>query len=80
MNAQPAVDPTCRPTARSCSASTSPGRSQQGVVRLRPERRIDENAFILATTLDSQFNPVTVNTAVVTLQTRTNFDRDSTKR
>ncbi len=36
-------------------------------------RNIDENAFILATTLDSSFNPVTVNTAVVTPQTRTSF-------
>lgn len=36
-------------------------------------RMIDENAFVLATTLDSSLNPVTVNTAIVTPQTRTNF-------
>ncbi|HEY3441063.1 MAG TPA: carboxypeptidase regulatory-like domain-containing protein [Paludibaculum sp.] len=36
-------------------------------------RNIDENSFILATTLDSQFNPVTVNEAVLTPQTRTSF-------
>ncbi len=36
-------------------------------------RNIDENAFILATTLDSQFNPVTVNSAVLTPQVRTSF-------
>jgi len=33
-------------------------------------RDINENAFILATTLDSNFNPVTVNQGVVTPQTR----------
>ncbi|MBI4893614.1 MAG: carboxypeptidase regulatory-like domain-containing protein [Acidobacteria bacterium] len=36
-------------------------------------RNIDENAFILATTLDSNYQPVTVNTAVVTPQMRTNL-------
>lgn len=36
-------------------------------------RKIDENAFIYATTLDANLNPVTVNTALVTPQTRTNF-------
>jgi hypothetical protein len=36
-------------------------------------RAIDENAFIYATTLDASLNPVTVNTALVTPQTRTNF-------
>ncbi len=36
-------------------------------------RMIDENAFILATTLDSSFNPQTVNQAVVTPQTRMNI-------
>ena len=36
-------------------------------------RNIDENAFVLATTLDSQFNPVTVNQAILTPQTRTSF-------
>ncbi|MEO7142138.1 MAG: carboxypeptidase regulatory-like domain-containing protein, partial [Bryobacteraceae bacterium] len=34
-------------------------------------RLIDENAFILATTLDNNFNPVNVNQAVLTPQTRT---------
>jgi hypothetical protein len=38
------------------------------------ERRIiNENAFIYATTLDSELNPVTVNEGVVTPQTRTSF-------
>ena len=38
------------------------------------ERRIiNENAFIYATTLDSDLNPVTVNQGVVTPQTRTSF-------
>jgi len=36
-------------------------------------RMIDENAFIYATTLDSNLNPVSVNQAVVTPQTRTSF-------
>lgn len=36
-------------------------------------RNIDENAFILATTLDSNLNPMTVNSAVLTPQTRTSF-------
>lgn len=36
-------------------------------------RMIDENAFVWATTLDSNLNPVNVNTAVVTPQTRTSF-------
>lgn len=36
-------------------------------------RSIDENAFILATTLDNQFNPVAINQAVLTPQTRTSF-------
>ncbi|NWF83104.1 MAG: TonB-dependent receptor [Bryobacteraceae bacterium] len=34
-------------------------------------RMIDENAFIYATTLDRNLNPVNVNTAIVTPQTRT---------
>lgn len=34
-------------------------------------RSIDENAFILATTLDSKFNPVAVNQGIVTPQSRT---------
>ena len=38
------------------------------------ERRdITENAFVLATTLDANFNPQQVNQAVVTPQTRTNI-------
>ncbi len=36
-------------------------------------RMIDENAFIYATTLDSNLNPVPVNQGVVTPQTRTSF-------
>lgn len=36
-------------------------------------RNIDENAFIYATTLDSNLNPQTINQGVVTPQTRTNF-------
>lgn len=36
-------------------------------------RSINENAFILATTLDSSLNPVTVNQAIVTPQTRTSI-------
>src|SRR3984957_439848 len=36
-------------------------------------RDITENAFILATTLDNNFNPVTVNQGVVTPQTRMNI-------
>lgn len=36
-------------------------------------RMIDENAFIYATTLDSNLNPVSVNQGVVTPQTRTSF-------
>ena len=34
-------------------------------------RQIDENAFILATTLDSNFQPVSINQALATPQTRT---------
>jgi hypothetical protein len=36
-------------------------------------RMIDENAFIYATTLDSNLNPTTVNQGVVTPQTRMSF-------
>jgi len=36
-------------------------------------RAIDENAFVLATTLDSNLNPQTVNQAIVTPQWRTTF-------
>jgi hypothetical protein len=36
-------------------------------------RTVDENAFILATTLDSNFNPVTVNQGIVTPQMRINI-------
>jgi hypothetical protein len=36
-------------------------------------RQIDENAFILATTLDSNFQPVSINQALATPQTRTSF-------
>ncbi|HLJ13922.1 MAG TPA: TonB-dependent receptor [Bryobacteraceae bacterium] len=37
-------------------------------------RLIDENAYVLATSLDSNLNPVNVNQAVVTPQTRTTFN------
>ena len=36
-------------------------------------RNVNENAFILATTLDSNFNPLTVNQAVLTPQLRINL-------
>lgn len=36
-------------------------------------RSITENAFVLATTLDSSFQPQTVNQAILTPQTRTSF-------
>ncbi len=36
-------------------------------------RTIDENAFILATTLDSSLNPLVINQAILTPQTRTTF-------
>ncbi len=36
-------------------------------------RNIDENALILATTLDSSFNPVTVNETITTPQVRTSI-------
>ena len=36
-------------------------------------RQIDENAFILATTLDSNFQPVSINQALATPQTRSSF-------
>ena len=36
-------------------------------------RNIDENAFILATMLDSSLNPVKINQAVLTPETRTSF-------
>jgi hypothetical protein len=36
-------------------------------------RRIDENAFILATALDENLNPVKINQAVLTPETRTSF-------
>src|SRR5205814_3934259 len=36
-------------------------------------RRIDENAFILATTLDSNLNPLKINQAVLTPETRTSL-------
>jgi hypothetical protein len=36
-------------------------------------RNIDENAFILATTLDGNLNPVTINQAVLTPETRTSI-------
>ena len=36
-------------------------------------RRIDENAFILATTLDDNLNPLKINQAVLTPQTRTSI-------
>ncbi len=53
---------------------TGPIKKGKASFGLDLERRmIDDNAFILATTLDSNLNPVTINTAVVTPQTRTSF-------
>lgn len=53
---------------------TGPVKKNKASFGLDFERRtIDENAFIYATTLDASLNPVTVNTALVTPQTRTNF-------
>jgi hypothetical protein len=50
---------------------TGPIKKQKASFGFDLERRsTDENALILATTLDSNFNPVTVNQAVVTPQTR----------
>ena len=51
---------------------TGPIKKQKASFGFDAERRsIDENAFILATTLDPSFNLVNVNQAVVTPQTRT---------
>ena len=51
---------------------TGPIKKQKASFGFDVERRtIDENAFILATTLDSSLNPQTVNQAVVTPQSRT---------
>ncbi|MDD5541613.1 MAG: carboxypeptidase-like regulatory domain-containing protein [Acidobacteriia bacterium] len=53
---------------------TGPVKKQKASFGFDFERRdITENAFILATTLDNNFNPMTVNQAVVTPQTRTTF-------
>jgi hypothetical protein len=53
---------------------TGPVKKNKASFGLDFERRsIKENAFIYATTLDANLNPVTVNTALVTPQTRTNF-------
>lgn len=51
---------------------TGPIRKQKASFGFDGERRaIQENAFILATTLDSALNPQTVNQAIVTPQSRT---------
>jgi hypothetical protein len=53
---------------------SGPIKKQKASFGLDVERRtIDENAFILATTLDSSFNPTSVNQAVVTPQVRTHI-------
>ncbi len=50
-----------------------PIKKQKASFGINFERRnINEDAFVLATTLDSNLNPVTVNQAVTTPQTRTN--------
>ncbi len=53
---------------------TGPVKKDKASFSFNFERRdITENSFILATTLDNNFNPVTLNEAVVTPQTRTTF-------
>lgn len=53
---------------------TGPLKKDKASFSFNLERRsIDENAFILATTLDNNLNPVSVNKAVVTPQTRLNL-------
>ncbi len=53
---------------------TGPIKKQKASFGFDFERRaVDENAFILATTLDNLFQPVSVNKAILTPQTRTSF-------
>jgi len=53
---------------------TGPIKQNKASYAFNMERRaIDENAFIIATTLDSNFNPVSVNQAIVTPRTRTSI-------
>jgi hypothetical protein len=53
---------------------SGPVKKQKASFGLNVEHRsITEDAFVLATTLDSNLNPVTVNQAVVTPQSRTNI-------
>jgi hypothetical protein len=53
---------------------TGPIKQNKASYSFNMERRtIDENAFIIATTLDSSFNPVSVNQAIVTPRTRTSI-------
>jgi hypothetical protein len=53
---------------------TGPIKQNKASYSFNMERRaIDENAFIIATTLDSNFNPVSVNQAIVTPRTRTSI-------
>ena len=64
------------PYDRSSSARTSAARSRSTRPRsasISSAATINENAFIYATTLDSNLNPQTVNQAIVTPQTRTSF-------
>lgn len=54
---------------------TGPIKKQKASFTFNFEHRlIDENAFILATTLDTNLNPTTVNQAIVTPQTRTTYN------
>ncbi len=53
---------------------TGPIKANKASYAFNMERRaIDENAFIIATMLDSSFNPVAVNQVVVTPRTRTSI-------
>jgi len=53
---------------------TGPIKRNKASYAFNMERRaIDENAFIIATTLDSSFNPVTVNQVIVTPRIRTSI-------
>ncbi len=53
---------------------TGPIKQNKASYSFNMERRaIDENAFIIATTLDNSFNPVSVNQAIVTPRTRTSI-------
>ena len=63
----------CRRINSSSKASTSADRSRKNKASFTLDfdrRDITENAFILATTLGSNLNPLTVNQGIVTPQTR----------